>query len=268
MEEKKNRFEKGILILRIIFFIGAALMLLLFIALLFSGAGRNIGGAFGIFLSLAIMAYALFFPSIREKNRNIRAEGGKKWFLLRAVHILSIIFLLYALLVAVLIGVSAHKKAPSSDRPPVVVVLGCLVKNGRPSLLLQERIDTAYEYLSAHPECYCIVTGGKGSDEAMSEARCMYMELVKMGISEERIFMEERSTSTRENLSFSKEIMEGENLGDTMLLVTNSWHELRAQMIANSQGIPCGGEGADTPIWLLPCYYFRELFGVIYQLIF
>ena len=53
-----------------------------------------------------------------------------------------------------------------------------------------------------------------------------------------------------------------------MLLVTNSWHELRAQMIANSQGIPCGGEGADTPIWLLPCYYFRELFGVIYQLIF
>ena len=55
MDEKKNRFEKGILILRIVFFIGATLMLLLFIALLFSGAGRNIGGAFGIFLSLAII---------------------------------------------------------------------------------------------------------------------------------------------------------------------------------------------------------------------
>ena len=268
MDEKKNRFKKGILILRIVFFSGAALMLLLFIALLFSGAGRNIGGAFGIFLSLAIMAYTLFFPSIREKNREIRAAGGKKWFLLRAVHLLTTIFLLYSITVGVFMGVAAHRKAPSSDRPPVVVVLGCLVKNGRPSLLLQERIDTAYEYLSAHPECYCIVTGGKGSDEAMSEARCMYTELVKMGISEERIFMEERSTSTRENLSFSKEIMERENLGDTMLLVTNSWHELRAQMIAKTQGIPCGGEGADTPIWLLPCYYFRELFGVIYQLIF
>jgi len=268
MDEKKSRFEKGILILRILFFGGAAMMLLLFLALLFSGSGRNIGGAFGIFLSIAVMVYALFFPSIREKNRKLRAEGGKKWFLLRAVHILSIIFLLYALLVAVLIGVSAHKKAPSSDRPPVVVVLGCLVKNGRPSLLLQERIDAAYDYLSSHPECYCIVTGGKGADEVMSEAQCMYTELLKMGISKDRIFMEDRSTSTRENLLFSKEIMERENLGDTMILVTNSWHELRAQMIASRLGIPCGGVGAGTPLWLLPCYYFRELFGVIYQLIF
>ena len=133
-------------------------------------------------------------------------------------------------------------------------------------MLLSERIETAYSYLQSHPEAVCIVSGGKGTDEVMSEAKCMYDELTKMGISPERIYMEDQSTSTRENLKFCKEIMAKEDLGDTAILITNSWHELRAQMIAAELDIPCGGLGAASPWWLIPSFYIRELYGILYQI--
>ena len=66
----------------------------------------------------------------------------------------------------------------------------------------------------------------------------------------------------------AREIMERENLGDTIVLVTNSWHEFRASMIASDIDLPCGNEGAATPPWRLPSNYLRELFGIAYQFVF
>ena len=77
-----------------------------------------------------------------------------------------------------------------------MVVLGSRVRQDGPSLTLQSRIRAAYQYLSQHPDVICIVSGGQGSDEPMSEAQAMFDELTKMGIDPERIRMEDRSTST------------------------------------------------------------------------
>ncbi|MBP5491877.1 MAG: YdcF family protein [Clostridiales bacterium] len=255
-------------LIRIVLGAGAALWLFGFISLFVSGASRNIGSFTGIVLGFLVLFYALFMPSFHKSMKRVweKKGAGKKVQII--VLILSMLILLTAITETVLMCTHANRNAPSSSRPPVVIVLGCQVRNGAPSMLLQERIDTAYEYLIAHPECSCIVSGGKGSDEAISEAKCMHDELVKMGIEESRIYMEDRSTSTRENLQFSKEIMEKEDLGDTALLITNSWHEFRAQVIASDLSIPCGGIGAGTPWWLLPSFYLRELYGILYQFVF
>ena len=93
-------------------------------------------------------------------------------------------------------------------------------------------------------------------------------ELVKKGIEPSRIYIEGNSKTTRQNLKYSKELMEKENLGDTVVIVTNGWHEFRAYLIAKDLGLSCGTEGAPTPWWLFPANYTRELMAIVYQLLF
>ena len=255
-------------ILRAVFLVLSAGLTILFLSEIIKGYGRNIITISGFLLCLMIFTYTIFFHKINHLIRSIRNRNKPARWTVNIAITTAILCIAYAVTATSLMVAYANRKAPLSDRPPVVVVLGCYVADGQPSTLLSERIQTAYDYLSEHPECFCIVSGGQGADESISEAECMKRELVKMGISSDRIYKEDRSTSTRENLNFSKAIMEKENLGDTAVIVTNAWHELRASMIASDLDLPCGLEGASTPPWRLPSNYLRELAGIIHQLIF
>ena len=93
-----------------------------------------------------------------------------------------------------------------------MIVLGCGVNGDRPSLMLTERLDAAYDYLNTHEEVVCILSGGQGKGENISEAECMYRSLTEKGIARDRLYKEDRSTSTRENLLYSKKIIEEKNL--------------------------------------------------------
>ena len=92
---------------------------------------------------------------------------------------------------------------PDSEPCDYVIVLGAGVNGSDPSLMLQNRIDRAFAYLTDNPDVICVVSGGQGDHEDISEAECMYRELTQMGIASERIWQENQSTSTVENLKFS-----------------------------------------------------------------
>lgn len=85
-----------------------------------------------------------------------------------------------------------------------IVVLGAQLKTTGPSRVLQYRLDTAYEYLTAHPDTKVIVSGGQGSNEPASEAQGMCDYLVKRGIEPDRIILEDKSVNTEQNIRFSK----------------------------------------------------------------
>lgn len=255
-------------VFRTVFFLIGCAMTVLFLSEIVSGYGWNLGTLSGFALSLLLMGYTHFYDRVNAAIIEHRKRSRVAKIAQNCAVFFAVLIVTYVITASIMMIAFAHRKAPESDRPPVVVVLGCLVVNDHPSSLLSERIKTAYEYLSANPDSPCIVSGGMGNNEQISEAQCMYQELVRMGISPERIYIEDRSTTTRENLAFSKEIMERENLGDTIVLVTNSWHEFRACMIASDIDLPCGTEGAATPPWRLPSNYLRELFGIAYQFVF
>jgi uncharacterized SAM-binding protein YcdF (DUF218 family) len=157
-----------------------------------------------------------------------------------------------------------YRKPDSSD---TVIVLGCKVKGTRPSLMLKRRLDSACEYLENNSEVLVIVSGGKGSDEEISEAECMKAYLIEKGIAPERIYKEDKSTSTYENFKFSKEIMQEYNLGSNLTVVTDGYHQLRAGIIADSLGIKTNAVSAHTSWWLVPTYWVREWFAVVYTFI-
>lgn len=151
-----------------------------------------------------------------------------------------------------------------------IVVLGAKVEHGGPGDTLQERIDQAYEYLSENPNTVAIVSGGKGGDEPMSEAQCMFDALTAMGIEENRVWMEENATSTWENLKFSLALIE-ERTGarpQSIGVVSSEFHLFRVQMYAQDRRVSIVGIPAktETPVrWLH--YFIREIAGVWHYLI-
>ena len=124
--------------------------------------------------------------------------------------------------------------------PQVMIVLGCRVMpGGEPSILLQDRLDTALDYLDDHPDMTVVVSGGQGSNEPTSEAACMADYLEEHGVDSDQILLEDQSSNTKENLIYSRELLEEHGivvLRDEVLVVSNGFHLTRAQMLAERYG--------------------------------
>jgi len=153
---------------------------------------------------------------------------------------------------------------------PYVIVLGCKVNGTTPSLSLQDRIHAAYDYLSKFPNTIAVLSGGKGTDERISEAQCMFNELTAKGIAPERLWLEEKATSTKENLQYSLDLIE-EKTGtrpNSIGLLSSEYHLYRGGLYAKACGVEAVGIPAKTSWPTIKLnYYLREVGGVWYHLI-
>ena len=143
------------------------------------------------------------------------------------------------------------------DVPEAVIVLGCQVRGEEPSVMLAKRLDAAIEVLSEYPDAVCVVSGGQGSGEDISEAEAMRRYLVGRGISEARVISEDKSTSTRENIAFSAEILKEYDISRAVI-VTSDFHQYRAGLYAKRNGLTVGHHSGKTPIFNLANYWVRE----------
>lgn len=237
-----------------------AVLLILFIVPFFKGI-VCLGNCAGTIISAVLLAIFIFWsPFCSLVGRLWESKIGK--VVVSAAGVLTV----FCAIIAVVISICMLKAAnsPPKNENFTMIVLGCQVKNDGPSLMLRKRLDAAYDYLSEHESVKVIVSGGKGDDEVISEAQCMKDYLTAKGIAQERIIMEDKSTSTYENLSFSHKIIEEENLPQKVCLVTDAYHQLRADMIADKQGIDADSISCSTSWWLVPTYWVREWFGVAY----
>ena len=168
---------------------------------------------------------------------------------------------------AVIINASFGSPGESCD---YVVVLGAKVRQDGPSVSLMDRIHAAAEYLDEHPEVTAVVSGGKGADEPMTEAQCMYDELVGLGIDPSRIWVEDQATSTWENLHFSLNLIE-ENTGtrpEKIGILSSEYHLFRASLFADACGVESVGIPAPTSRLSQKINHFmREVAGVWHYLI-
>lgn len=159
----------------------------------------------------------------------------------RWLSVLLTLVLVGALFFSIMFGlvmVGAHDVIRGD--PQVMIILGCRVMpGGEPSILLQDRLDTALDYLDDHPEMTVVVSGGQGSNEPTSEAACMADYLEEHGVDSDQILLEDQSSNTKENLIYSRELLEEHGivvLSDEVLVVSNGFHLTRAQMLAERYG--------------------------------
>lgn len=144
-----------------------------------------------------------------------------------------------------------------------LIVLGAQVKGTTVSRSLRMRLDRAILYLEENPRTTVIVTGGQGRGEDISEAQAMAEYLTAHGILEERIRREEHSTTTEENLLFSREYFteEASRIG----IVTNDFHLFRAIRLGKKcfPQAEIVGLAASSEVFLQPNYLVREFFAVL-----
>ncbi len=143
-----------------------------------------------------------------------------------------------------------------------VIVLGAQVRKDGPSVVLRYRLDAAAEYLKENPECVCIVTGGKGAGEPVTEGAAMKEYLIEKGIDAARIIAEEQATNTVQNIQFSMRLMSSKDAPTA--LVTNNFHVSRAMALARGQGLTnvYAIAAPSDPLFLVN-NAFREFFGLV-----
>ena len=152
---------------------------------------------------------------------------------------------------------------PESDAPCTVLVLGCEIRGLRPSKMLQARIDSAYAYLAANPRAVCVACGGMADDEIISEARCIRDELVRRGIDPGRIYLEEKSENTRQNIAFAADIIEENGLPTEIAVASDNFHQYRGQLFARQAGLEAQSAGCFSPWFLGAGYACREVVGIL-----
>ncbi|MFC0266077.1 YdcF family protein [Alloscardovia macacae] len=162
-------------------------------------------------------------------------------------------FMLYSILYAFI---------PKRKHYDFIIIHGAGLLGGeRVTPLLQRRIEKAVQ--AWRPGMRIIASGGQGADEKVSEARAIANFLYEHTvIPHDAILLEERSTTTRENLLYSKEL--GEKLVENprFLFVTNGYHVFRTSAYARSVGMKGDGLGCTTARYYIPSAFIREFVAV------
>lgn len=220
------------------------------------------GPTFGVMFSAFLLVLALaWLGSYRLETGGWggvwlrRARHGMYW--LGSVWLLSLAFVLGV--------VFAEPDGPVPPTATHLIILGAGLKDGdHLSVILQSRLDRALELARSYPNLNIIVSGGKGTDERLSEAAAMQRYLLAHGVKADRIQQENRSTSTRENIVFSRQLLLQQGaLPANLVLLTSDFHLYRARQLAEQAGLRTTGVRAPTPFWVLINYSIREYFAII-----
>lgn len=240
--------------------------LLYFAAILvYAGAAAAFGWAW-FFLSLLFAGLALMKKAIAD---NILSIQLPLWLKVGIVTTLLLGAFIFVLVEGLIVYGMAATPAGNLD---YVIVLGARVRGEKVTSSLKKRLDKAVEYLETNPDTIVVVSGGQGPGEDISEAEAMRRYLEAAGIAPERIIKEYRSTTTVENISFSKSFitlnwysrMGGYTKEEPKIgVISNDFHIFRAVKIGEKMGVPLSGIPAKSDKLLLANQMLREFFAIV-----
>ncbi|QCB49885.1 YdcF family protein [Rhodococcus sp. PAMC28707] len=150
-----------------------------------------------------------------------------------------------------------------------VVALGCgLGPGGSVTPLLASRLDRALGVYNGQLDAgswpALIVSGGQGTDESVAEATAMKQYLAARGVAEAKVFAETESRNTRENLVYSKELLDSAGLtSEPMIVVTSDFHVLRTAGLTRDLGINAHVTGARAARTYSRKAFLREFAAVL-----
>lgn len=220
---------------------------------------------FGVMLPAAVGLVMVFLGVAgRRWTAWLHAAKGR----LTVWRVMLGLFILWLVSVAVFFGVlyTATQRSLTSFDPAVIIVLGASTPGGQPSPTLAKRLDLALEMAHLEPAALVVTSGGVDFSETVSEGEAMAAYLRARGLESRRILVEGQSSSTQENLIFSKRLLENVGIKSAapMLLVTSDFHTLRAERIARKAGWSnLSTAGALTPFYMRYNAWLREYFAWI-----
>lgn len=222
--------------------------------------GRRLGNLLSLLAGLGIVGFLALSL--------MTGYGDLPEWVDEAVFALGVVLAYLALVFAAYVVYSVvYGHVPRRSHVDFVVVHGSGLLGSRVPPLLASRLDRARDVVEhedaagSHP--MIITSGGRGSDEETTEARAMADYLIVAGVPAERILLEDRSTTTRENLVNSKELMLARDPDYRCLLVTNNFHAFRTALVAREVHVNGQVIGAPTAWYYLPSATIREFVGTL-----
>lgn len=189
-----------------------------------------------------------------------------------AANLLAAVYLyVECMLIGIIVAdLFAARYWPDYDKD-FMIILGCGIRqDGTPTPLLRGRVDKALEFARKQKEAtgkdlIFVPSGGQGPNEVISESESMKNYLLSQGIPEERILMEDQSTTTFENMKFSKEKIMAIDPNAKIAYSTTNYHVFRSGLFARRVKMRAQGIGARTKWYFWPNAAVREFVGLLTQ---
>ncbi len=229
---------------------------------------------FSFFMKLFLMSFVIYnlfiigIKTIKNSKQKSKAKNIFKRLLIVLSTTMSIGYATFLLSFIVFLTLNIHSaKTDASEKIDYIIVLGAGLNGEIPSPILRDRLDKTIEVAKLIPDIYIIVCGGKSPGEDIEEAIAMKQYLCNRGVKPGRIITEEESRNTDENISNAAKIIEQQNGGREVLIVTSSFHMMRSKLIAKRYQLN-SHSAAVTSKPSSYHYYLREYFAVVYYYVF
>lgn len=231
-----------------------------------------LGIILGIFLIVSTLIPDIIYNYIHRTNIidifNEKGIGLYIYTFIETFIYTSITYLECILLGTIILSVKAARKIPIYDKD-YIIILGCMIKkDGTLTPLLKSRVDRAIAFAkmqkdNTNKSITFIPSGGKGSDEIISEAEAIKKYLIKKGIKQSSIIIEDKSTNTYENIRNSYKLIKDKN--KKIAFSTTNYHVFRAGIIATDQNIKIEGIGSKTKSYFWINAFIREFIATLYS---
>lgn len=228
--------------------------------------GKKIRNMYGIFIGILLLIGTVIVIVLFVLNL-LKGKDNYIIAILYSVFTACFSIFQYMLAGSIISGISAAYRKIDFGKD-YIIILGCAIKkDGTLYPLIRGRVDRAIRFWKEQKEkngkiAFFIPSGGKGSDEILSEAQAMTNYLLEQGIPEEYIIPETNSKTTLENMKFSKEIIDSRTNGAKVIYSTTNFHVFRSGILAESVGLKAEGIGSRTKWYFWPNALIRELLGI------
>ncbi len=217
----------------------------------------NLGVALPAILGAPLIVYGVFKAPLDA----FFAEGFGKALKFTIVGVYLFVIISAVVLTAMMLHAAKDAPDPGAD---AVIVLGAGIKGDKVSYTLKNRLDAAADYYEENPEAVIVLAGGYGRDKEYSEAYAMEKYMLERGVPASAMIKEENSTSTYENFTEARKILDERFNSDYRVVYsTNGFHILRAGMKAKQAGLNAQGLSSPTPPYIAVNSYLRESLALL-----
>ncbi|MEV4600873.1 YdcF family protein [Amycolatopsis sp. NPDC049253] len=187
------------------------------------------------------------------------------WLIVVALSALLFSAYLAFVFTALLMYSVLYSRLNRRARAAAIIVLGSGLLGDRVPPLLASRLDRGVQCYHGSPEAVVVVSGGQGSDELTSEAAAMAAYLENAGVPRSSVLLEDKATTTDENLRFSVELLRVRGISGRILAVTNNYHVFRTAILARRLRLRLDVIGAKTASYFVPSAFLREFVALLVQ---
>jgi uncharacterized SAM-binding protein YcdF (DUF218 family) len=176
---------------------------------------------------------------------------------------LVVLILAYLLVVAQQIR---HESYVDEEQPAdVIIVLGAAEYRGKPSPVLQARLNHALMLYLKRLAPYVLTTGGAGGDPVFTEGEVGRAYLTQHGVPSEAILVEPEGSTTAQSIASAVEIMKRMNF-KSCIVVSDGYHIFRVKRMLEGRGVTVHGSprprtagSAEAWDWL----YLKQAIGYL-----